>query len=105
MYPQFAEVRIAFEFHDGGPRTPSPQSFSYFPAANGFFRYACPCHSCSGEFDLTGHVEELARKAGRAPRVRSFDLTCEGLRAEAADSKSVCPIGVRVLLTAVPHPL
>jgi hypothetical protein len=105
MYPQFAEVRVALEFHDGGQRTPSPQSFSYFPAANGFFRYACPCHSCSGEFDLTGQVEELARKVGRAPRVRSLDLACEGLRTAAADTQSVCPISVRVLLTAVLHPL
>jgi len=105
MYPQFAEVRVAFEFQDGGPRAPSPQSFSYFPAANGFFKYACPCHSCSGEFDLTGQVEELARKVGRAPRVRSLDLTCQGLRAEAADAHSNCPISVRVQLTALLHPI
>lgn len=104
QYPQLAEVRVAFEFQDGGPRAPSPQSYSYFPAANGFFRYACPCHSCSGEFDLTGHVEELARKVGRAPRVRSVDLTCEGQRIEAANTHAACPISVHVVLTAVLHP-
>lgn len=105
MYPQFAEVRVAFEFQSDGRRTPSPQAYSYFPAANGFFRYACPCHSCSGEFDLTGHVEELARKVGRAPRVSNVDLACDGLCIEAANTQTACPIIVHVQLTAVLHPL
>src|SRR6478735_9203005 len=60
IYPQLAEVRVEFEFQDGTTRSPSPQAFSYFPAARGFFRYACPCHNCSGEFDLSDQIAELA---------------------------------------------
>ncbi len=78
LYPQLAEVRVEFEFQDGTLRAPSPQAFSYFPAARGFFRYACPCHSCSGEFDISSHVAELAAKADKPQRNRRLNLTCPG---------------------------
>jgi hypothetical protein len=100
MYPQLAEVRVEFEFQDGTTRSPSPQSFSYFPAARGFFRYACPCHSCSGEFDISNHVAELASKAEKAPRIRHVKVTCTGLRAHESNERVPCPICASVNVSA-----
>lgn len=104
LYPQLAEVRVEFEFQDGTTRTPSPQSFSYFPAARGFFRYSCPCHSCSGEFDLSPYIAELAEKSSRKPRARSISVSCTGQRAHQPFAPSECPICARVNLTATLHP-
>ena len=96
-------ARVEFEFQDGTTRNPSPQSFSYFPAARGFFRYSCPCHSCSGEFDLSPYIAELADKAGRKQRARSINVTCTGLRAHQPFAPSECPICARITLSATLH--
>ncbi len=103
LYPQLAELRIEFEFNDGTKRTPSPQSFSYFPAARGFFRYACPCHSCSGEFDLSGYVAELADMAGRKPRSRRVAVSCKGERAQELNLREACPICAHINVSATLH--
>ena len=103
LYPQLAELRIEFEFDDGTKRTPSPQSFSYFPAARGFFRYACPCHSCTGEFDLSGYVAELADVAGRPQRSRRVQVSCTGLRAQELNAREACPICARIRFSATLH--
>jgi hypothetical protein len=103
LYPQLAEVRVEFEFQDGTTRTPSPQSFSYFPAARGFFRYACPCHSCSGEFDLSPYIAELADKTGRKQRARSISVPCTGVRAHQPFTPAECPICARIHLSATLH--
>lgn len=99
LYPQLAEVRVEFEFQDGTLRAPSPQAFSYFPAARGFFRYACPCHSCSGEFDISTHVAELAAKTG-PQRNRNVKIACAGLRALDLKERVACPIGANVRVSA-----
>jgi len=99
LYPQLAEVRVEFEFQDGTTRTPSPQAYSYFPAARGFFRYACPCHSCSGEFDISTYVAELAAKADKPQRKRNLNLSCAGQRAPGVPDRT-CPIGASVRVSA-----
>lgn len=103
IYPQLAQVRVEFDFDDGSPRKPSSQSYSYFPAARGFFRYACPCHACSGEFDLSADVAELAGKAGRAKRSRSMTLSCAGHRDPDAGEGRACPICAQVRVSAILH--
>jgi hypothetical protein len=103
LYPQLAEVRVEFEFQDGTSRSPSPQAFSYFPAARGFFRYACPCHSCSGEFDISTYVAELAAKADRPQRHRRVTLSCAGQRALDMNGRVACPIGANVRVSATLH--
>jgi hypothetical protein len=103
IYPQFAEVRVEFEFQDGTARSPSPQAFSYFPAARGFFRYACPCHSCSGEFDISDYVAELAGKAGVPKSSRRVNVSCTGLRPQDTNERVACPIGARVCVSATLH--
>ena len=103
IYPQLAELRIEFEFEDGTTRSPSPQSFSYFPAARGFFRYACPCHSCSGEFDLSGYVAEMADPAAFPSRSRRVQVTCTGQRAQELNVREACPICARIRVSAKMH--
>ncbi len=103
LYPQLAEVRVEFEFQDGTSRSPSPQAFSYFPAARGFFRYACPCHSCSGEFDISTYVAELAAKTDRPQRNRRVTLSCAGQRALDLKGRVACPIGASVRVSATQH--
>jgi hypothetical protein len=96
LYPQLAEVRVELEFQDGTAPSPSPQAFSYYPAARGFFRYACPCHSCSGEFDLSTYVAEAAADVPTAQRIRRMDVTCTGQRAHDLNERHACPIGARI---------
>lgn len=100
LYPQLAEVRVEFEFNDGTTRSPSPQSFTYFPAARGFFRYACPCHGCSGEFDLSSHVAELATRPASSSRSRRVSVACTGQRARDINTRVDCPICARVRVSA-----
>jgi hypothetical protein len=104
LYPQLAEVRVEFEFDDGTTRSPSPQSFTYFPAARGFFRYSCPCHGCSGEFDLSAHVAELAARSSTTQRSRRVSVSCTGQRARDVNTRVDCPICARVRVSAVSLP-
>lgn len=101
-YPQLAELCIEFEFEDGTVRAPSPQSFRYFPAARGFFRYSCPCHSCDGEFDLSDQVAELVG-VGRVQRSRQLQVFCAGQRAQENNTREACPICARIRVSAILH--
>ena len=101
LHPQLAEVRVEMEFQDGTTRPPSAQSYSYFPAARGFFRYACPCHGCDGELDLTAVVTELAGKSGRNSRTRDVSVACGGQRIEEANQRASCPVCAQVRVSAV----
>ncbi len=101
LFPRLAEVRVNLQFQDQVSPPPSPQSFSYFPAARGFFRYSCPCHTCSGEFDLTSHVAELAGKPGDREHTRRVSALCMGQRVLDKIEPVRCPIAVQVVLCAV----
>ena len=101
IYPWLAEVRVELDFEDGTPRAPSAQAYSYFPGARGFFRYACPCHDCSGEFDLSLQVAELAESTRTGRHSRRLEVSCTGQRAQ--DSSENCPISARIRVSAVPH--
>ena len=99
LFPQLAELRVEIEFEDGTAWAPSAQSFAYFPAARGFFRYPCPCHACDGEFDLT---ESVVRSAGetRQSRTIRLDLRCQGRRIRESEAQS-CEIRARVRIRAL----
>jgi hypothetical protein len=101
IYPWLAEVRVELDFEDGTTRAPSAQAYSYFPGARGFFRYACPCHDCSGEFDLSAQVAELAEMTRGGRRSRRLDVPCPGHRTQ--ETSETCPICARVRVSAVPH--
>lgn len=100
VHPGLAEVRIELEFHDDTSPPPSPQAFSYFPAARGFFRFACPCHSCSGEFDLSSHVAELAGSGERTRLVRKVTLECTGQRPLELRVREACPVRASIRISA-----
>lgn len=101
VYPQLAEVRVEFQFEDGGPVAPSPRSYAHFPSAQGFFRYACPIHTCSGEFDLSDQVAELARDSGQAARLQNLALSCKGVLTQA---RLPCPINAKVRVSTIARP-
>jgi hypothetical protein len=103
QYPRVAEIRVELNFSDRVSPPPSSQTFSYFPAARGYFRYACPCHSCSGEFDISGYVADLAAKPGAQRRSREVNISCVGHRAPDRNESTACPIGAQVLVSIVPH--
>jgi hypothetical protein len=100
LYPRLAELRVEFDFDDGTTRPPSVQSYFHFPPARGFFRYPCPCHSCSGEFDLSGYVAELAGSAERARLVRRITVPCPGLRPHERQERVACPIRASIRISA-----
>jgi hypothetical protein len=103
IYPRLAEVYVEFEFEDGTTRAPSSTAYSYFPAANGFFRFSCPCYSCNGEFDLSAHVAELANETGRKQRTRRVQVSCTGLRVREMSVHEPCPVCARIRVSATPH--
>lgn len=102
IHPGLAEVRIELEFRGLPQAPPSAQTHSYFPPARGFFRFACPCHGCGGEFDLSTHVAELARGKGAGTRTRSVEVSCSGDRPAEANARTACPISARIRVSAVP---
>lgn len=92
LFPQLGLVRLELAFADATRPAPSPQSHTYYAAARAFFRFACPCYDCDGEFDLSPNVRELAAAAG--PRLREVRgaLHCQGLRTRDRSSGAHCPI-------------
>jgi hypothetical protein len=104
IYPQLAEVRVEFEFEDGTTRAPSDLAFTYVPAAHGFFRYACPCHICNGEFDLTSQVAGLADRAGNQRRSSRVSLSCTGQRVQDSGDVGNCPVNARIRLVVLHAP-
>ena len=105
VYPRLAEVYVEFEFDDGTNRAPSPTAYSYFPAANGFFRFSCPCYSCNGEFDLSAQIAELAKDTGRKQRSSRVQVSCTGLRVRELSVQEPCPVHARIRVSATPHSL
>jgi hypothetical protein len=68
---------------------------SLYPAARAFFRFACPCADCDGEFDLAAVVAELvtggaaAKRTGRSVTGRS---ACQGVHWRDSDHSEPCRI-------------
>jgi hypothetical protein len=103
VHPQLAELRVEFDFDDGTARPPSVQSYFHFPAARGFFRYPCPCHSCSGDFDLSGYVAELAGSVEHAQLMRQVILDCTGQRPLELRIHEACPVRASIRISATLH--
>jgi len=103
LYPQIEQLRIEFNFADRTSRAPSPQAHILFPSARAFFRFACPCSECDGEFDLSTAVSTLVGETGAkrsSSRSVSDNLSCEGIRLRNHVSSRPCPIAVKVRLVA-----
>lgn len=83
--PQVATLRFELRFEVPDGRTPSPQQHTLYPAARAFFRFACPCSECDGDFDLGPAVLALVGGLSESRRAEtgavSGRMPCEGWRA------------------------
>lgn len=68
-YPQFASLRLEFDFSEPDTSAPAPQALVLHPPSQAYFVFPCPYADCDGEFDLTSVVAALAR---------SGEASCEG---------------------------
>lgn len=103
IHPQMAELRVEFEFHGGTGQVPSPVKYAYFPAARGFFRYPCPRHCCSGEFDLSVQIADFAAGRRRSSQDRLFQASCTGLRGEPQYAGAICLLSADIRVSATLH--
>jgi hypothetical protein len=108
-FPQLVQLSIELTFVDrtgsaAKELPPSSQSHAFYPAAHAFFRFRCPCADCSGEFDLTDSVGQLAAASGHGSRSTSARLQCAGTRTRDRASGTGCPIELncRIVATSAP---
>jgi hypothetical protein len=93
-FPGVGVIHVNLGFSEHYP-LPSPQLHSLYPAARAFFRFACPCADCDGEFDLATVVAELvtagapAKRAARSVTGRSL---CQGIHWRDSDHSEACHI-------------
>lgn len=108
LFPEIEQLRIELVFSDPKSHLPRPSSqlHTLFAAAPAFFRFACPCADCDGDFDLTDAVTTLLRSpAGRKPAA-SFTgrLSCSGVRfRDHALLHSACPMQLSFQLLSEPR--
>jgi hypothetical protein len=91
-YATIAKLQIDLSFAGTSRPVPSPQSHSFFPPARAFFRFACPCSECDGEFDLSANVAELAEVKRPSARTASGRMNCEGVHFRERASAAPCPM-------------
>jgi len=96
-FPQIEQLRIELAFRDTRGLPPSPQVHTLYPAAAAFFRFACPCADCDGDFDLTEVVSALA--IGKLPTSRG-QLVCNGTRRDHPPGNTACSIRLEYQLTS-----
>jgi hypothetical protein len=96
LFPGIEQVRIELVFRDPAARSPpSPQLHTLYPAAPAFFRFACPCADCDGDFDLTDAVTALIASCAGCKRTASIggQLSCHGMRFRDHDTQQTsCPM-------------
>ena len=102
VYPRIKQLRIEFSFEDRSPFGLSPQAHTLYPAANAFFRFACPCAECDGEFDLSKAVKGLLeRPSGSRGSSQVSDLwPCEGVRRREQSTATPCTLILKYRLVA-----
>jgi hypothetical protein len=91
-YADVAKLQIDLNFAGMSRPPPSPQSHSYYPPARAFFRFACPCSECDGEFDLSASVAGLAEMKQPSARTASGRLGCEGMHFRERATAAPCPM-------------
>jgi hypothetical protein len=108
LFPEIERLRIQLVFND--PRAhsppPSPQQHTLYSAAQAFFRFACPCADCDGDFDLTNAVTSLVADTSGRKSSKSVDgeLACHGLRfRDHVGLQASCPMHLRFQLVSEPR--
>lgn len=96
VFPNVDQLRIELVFNDASAFIPSPQLHTLYPAAAAFFRFACPCADCDGDFDLTGAVASLLLESSpgrrRADASSSGRMDCQGVRLRDMAGEKGCPM-------------
>jgi hypothetical protein len=108
VFPDVELLRIELVFNDLDARSPAPsaQLHTLYSAAPAFFRFACPCADCDGEFDLTDAVIPLiAAGAGRKRAAfREGHVSCRGVRFRGhAQHETSCRIQLTFRLHTEPR--
>jgi hypothetical protein len=103
-FPHVGAIRIELRFDDRSENVLSPQLHTLYPAARAFFRFACPCAECDGDFDLAPIVHALLDDADRAAAGRDLSVrgrvSCQGIRARDRANGRPCPVELSYRLTA-----
>ena len=88
-YPQFASLRLEFDFSEPETSAPAPQVLVLHPPSQAYFVFSCPYADCDGEFDLTTEVAALARSG--EPSCEGHQR-CGGQRARDARGRMPCDL-------------
>jgi len=95
VFPNVDQLRIELVFNDASAFVPSPQLHTLYPAASAFFRFACPCADCDGDFDLTAAVAALLESSAGRRRIdasSSGRMDCQGVRLRDMAGQKGCPM-------------
>jgi hypothetical protein len=102
-FPEVGQLSIELHFSDQTARTPSPQVHTLFPAAPAFFRFACPCTDCDGDFDLADAIKALLQSAAwrkRTAASSSSTLACQGVRMRDRAGSRPCTMQLKFNIAA-----
>jgi hypothetical protein len=86
-YPQFASLRLEFDFSDDGKFTPAPQVTVLHPPAAAYFIFPCPYSDCDGEFNLSPVVDEIANSGEVHDQGQ---MRCSGQRSGTSEERVSC---------------
>jgi len=95
-FPQVGVIHIDLDFAESRGHPPSPQRHSLYPPARAFFRFACPCADCDGDFNLAAAVAELVKGGSVGKRATGRSVTgrslCEGTHSRDSTHSEPCRI-------------
>jgi hypothetical protein len=99
-FPQIEQLRIELNFSDMRGRAHSPQVHTLYPSARAFFRFACTCTDCDGDYDLAGPVIAFLKTAPKGTRSVRGTLICDGARRDLRRDGLTCSIRIDYQLTS-----
>ncbi len=101
IFPRVGQLRVELTFSDPRAQSPSPQVHTLYPAAPAFFRFACPCADCDGDFDLTAAVKSLLYGAPPRQCAISGQVVCDGARFRGP-ADTACSVQLAFRLESLP---
>jgi hypothetical protein len=99
-FPRIEQLRIELSFSDARGRAHSPQVHTLYPAARAFFRFACTCTDCDGDYDLGSAVTALLKSTSPGTRSARGTLICDGRRRDLPGDGATCSIRIDYQLTS-----
>ena len=103
QYPQFASLKLEFEFSESDPDVlaPAPHLLVMHPPSQAYFVFSCPYADCDGEFDLTSAVADLARS--HEPHAHG-SRKCGGQRVRDKNGRTPCQLTLEYSLQSAAEP-